>query len=116
MQKTVSLSTTETEYYAKCCTYAICETQRENIEVNTACIEWGNHVISGRERAKHIDIRKHFAHEAIQNSKMRLVKIGTSNKLADISTKPLQLPRWDIDWEWTRATKIPLGSFYLSRF
>ena len=35
-------------------------------EDNTACIEWGNHVIGGRERAKHIDIRKHFAHEVIQ--------------------------------------------------
>ena len=30
-------------------------------EDNTACIEWGNNIIGGRERAKHIDIRKHFA-------------------------------------------------------
>ncbi len=30
-------------------------------EDNSACIEWGNNVIGGRERAKHIDIRKHFA-------------------------------------------------------
>ena len=27
---------------------------------NTACIQWTNNVIGGRERAKHIDIRKHF--------------------------------------------------------
>jgi hypothetical protein len=33
---------------------------------NTACIEWGNIVIGGRERAKHIDIRKHFVPEVIQ--------------------------------------------------
>ena len=26
-------------------------------EDNTACIEWGNHVVGGRERAKHINIR-----------------------------------------------------------
>ncbi len=31
-------------------------------EDTTACIEWINNVISGLERAKHIDIRKHFAH------------------------------------------------------
>ena len=43
-------------------------------EDNTACIEWGNNVIGGRERAKHIDIRKHFAHEVIQNGEMRLIK------------------------------------------
>ena len=35
-------------------------------EDNAACIEWGKHVIGGREQAKHIDIRKHFAHEMIQ--------------------------------------------------
>ncbi len=29
-------------------------------------------MIGGRERAKHIDIRKHFAHEVIQNQVMRL--------------------------------------------
>ena len=54
-------------------------------EDNAACIEWGNHVISGRERAKHIDIRKHFAHETIQNRQMRLIKVETSSQLADSS-------------------------------
>ncbi len=45
------------------------------------CIEWANHVIGaefgGHERAKHIDIRKHFAHEAVQNGQMLLCKIAT---------------------------------------
>ncbi len=63
-------------------------------EDNTAWIEWGNHVIGGRERAKHINIRKHFAHETIQNHKMCLIKVNTSNQLADIFTKPLQLPQF----------------------
>ncbi len=58
-------------------------------EDNTACIEWGNHVIGGRERAKNIDLRKHFAHETIQNRMMRLIKIDTSKQLEDIFTKPL---------------------------
>jgi hypothetical protein len=58
-------------------------------EDNTACIEWGNNVIGGRERAKHIDIRKHFAHEAVQNGHMRLHKIATEYQLADLLTKPL---------------------------
>ena len=54
---------------------------------NTLCIEWGNNVIGGRERAKHIDIRKHFAHEVIQNGQMRLVKVPTSAQMNDIMTK-----------------------------
>ena len=62
---------------------------------NAACIEWGNHVIGGRERAKYIDIRKHFEHETIQNQKMRLINLkvdtSTGSQLADIFTKPLQL-------------------------
>ena len=58
-------------------------------EDNTACIEWGNNVICGRERAKHIDIRKHFAHEVIQNGKMLLIRVLTASQLADVFTKAL---------------------------
>jgi hypothetical protein len=64
-------------------------------EDNTVCIEWANHVIGGRERAKHIDIRKHFAHEAVQNGHMRLYKIATEFQLADILTKALQLHQFE---------------------
>ncbi len=65
-------------------------------EDNTACIEWGNNFIGGRERAKHIAIRKHFAHrdEVIQNGEMRLVWVTTSSQLADILTMGLHHPQW----------------------
>jgi hypothetical protein len=46
-------------------------------EDSQACIEWGNNVIRLRERAKHIDNRKHFAHEEIHNGEMRLAKVPT---------------------------------------
>ncbi len=64
-------------------------------EDNTTCIEWGNSVIGGRERAKHIDIRKHFAHEAIQNGHLRLGRVNTSEQLADIFTKGLHHQQWE---------------------
>ena len=51
-------------------------------------------MIGGRERAKHIDIRKRFAHETIQNRQMRLTKVETSSQLADIFTKQLQLQQF----------------------
>jgi hypothetical protein len=54
---------------------------------------WGNNVIGGRERAKHIDIRKHFEHEVIQGGAMRLVKVPTALQLADILTKGLHIPQ-----------------------
>ena len=91
MQKTVSLSTAAKEYYSAS-EMAIKVLYLRNLivnlgfaqapdtpdyEDNSACIEWGNlnHVIGRRERAKHIDIRKHFAHETIQNRQMRLIKV-----------------------------------------
>ena len=103
MQKTVSLSTAE---YYSASEMAIEVLYLRNLlanmgfaqapdtpvyEDNAACIEWGNHVIGGR--AKHIDIRKHFAHETIQNRQIRLIKVETSSQLADI-TKPLQLQQF----------------------
>ena len=113
MQKTAALSTAEAEYY--CASAVGCKVlylrdllrrlgfgQRKPTPIyedNTACIEWGNNVIGGRERAKHIDIRKHFAHEVIQNGEMRLIKVATKYQLADILrssrflTKGLHLPQ-----------------------
>ena len=108
MQKTVSLSTAEAEYYSAS-EMAVEVLYLRNLlanmgfpediptpvyEDNTACIEWGNHVIGGRERAKHIDIRKHFAHEVIQNGAMRLIKVDTTDQLADIFTKALPFPQF----------------------
>ena len=55
-----------------------------------ACIEWTNTMIFGRERAKHIDIRKHFAHEAAQLGHLRLKRVSTADKLADVFTENLQ--------------------------
>ena len=54
----------------------------------------GNNVIGGRERAQHIDIRKHFAHEVIQNGHMKLIRVSTTSQLADILTKPLHFPHF----------------------
>jgi hypothetical protein len=63
-------------------------------EDKTACIEWGNHVVGGRERAKQMDIRKHFAHQVMQNGHMELIRVATASQLADILTKPLHFPQW----------------------
>jgi hypothetical protein len=63
-------------------------------EDNNACIEWSNYTIGGRERAKHIDIWKHFAHKAVQNGHLRMVRVSTSKQLADIFTKGLHAQPW----------------------
>ncbi len=62
------------------------------------CARTTLHASSGEtpssERAKHIDIRKHFAHEVIQNGEMRLVLVPTPSQLADILTKGLDYLQW----------------------
>ncbi len=65
-------------------------------EDNTACIEWGNNIIGGRETARYIDIRKHLAHEAIKDRHTILTKIATTSQLADIMTKGVKLPQWEM--------------------
>ncbi len=79
MQKSVALSSAEAEYYSElemAIEIIYLRTLLANMQLrqldytpvfdnNTACIEWANHVIGGCERAKHIDIRKHSAHEAV---------------------------------------------------
>ncbi len=109
MQKTIALSTAEAEYYSAS-EMAVEIIYLHNLirnmglpqdddtpvyEDNTACIEWGNGIIGGRERAKHIDIRKRFAHEAIQNRHMRLIRVSTDEQLADIFTKALPFPQFE---------------------
>jgi hypothetical protein len=105
MQKTMALSTAEAEYYsalAAGCEALYFRTLLDRLgfkqkkptpiyEDNTACIEWGNNIICRRERAKHIDIRTHFAHEVIQNGVMWLIKVPTAQQMADILTKGLHL-------------------------
>ena len=109
MQKTNLLSTAKAEYYAAsemAIEMIYLRNLHDNLgfkpdddtpvyEDNTACIEWGNHVIGERERAKHIDIRKQFAHEAIQNRHMRLIKVGTDDHIADILPKALPFPAFE---------------------
>ena len=78
MQKTTALSTAEAEYYsasmAGCeVSYLLALLQRLGFAQKNPTPVYG-----GRDRAKHIDIRKHFAHEVIQNGQMRLVKVPTS--------------------------------------
>ncbi len=55
-------------------------------------IKWGNNVIGEIERTKHIDIRKHFAHEVIQNGEKLQDRVPTALQMAEILTKGLHIP------------------------
>jgi hypothetical protein len=58
-------------------------------EDNRTCIAWSEGSVGGSDRAKHIDLRKHFVHEAVQASHIKLNPVRSADNLADLFTKPL---------------------------
>jgi hypothetical protein len=58
-------------------------------EDNRTCIAWAEGAIAGSDKAKHIDLRQHFIHEAVEKKILTLVTISSQNNAADLLTKPL---------------------------
>ena len=61
-------------------------------EDNNTCIAWSEGAVGGSDRAKHIDLRQHFVHEAVEQKILKLGRINSSDNAADIMTKPLSAP------------------------
>ena len=59
---------------------------------NETCIKWSEGSVGGSERAKHVDLRIHFVHDAVATkhpSQARHgVKVESKLNGADILTKP----------------------------
>ncbi len=100
MHKTMALSKAEAEHYsASNVAVEVIYFRVPSLLLNMGFVPkaWtprSNNIIGGRERAKRIDIRKHFAHEAVQNGHVRLVRVSTSKQLADIFTQGLHPQPW----------------------
>jgi hypothetical protein len=58
-------------------------------EDNTTCIKWAGGAVGGTDRAKHIDLREHFVHEAQSNKVLQLEPVDSADNVADLLTKPL---------------------------
>ncbi len=52
-----------------------------------ACIEWSVDIIRGSNSAKHVDMPKHFVHEASPTGDTHLIQVSTSKQLADFSPR-----------------------------
>lgn len=104
MQKTVSLSSAEAEYYAISLAMQeilwIMQVLREMlldvVEFEIPILKCDNRAaisISSKDihhdRTKHIDIRHHFIREEVHQKRIRLEWTSTKEQVADILTKPL---------------------------
>jgi len=71
-------------------------------EDNQGCISIANNP-SCHKRAKHIDIKYHFAREQNESNTICLEYISTENQLADIFTKPLPAAKL---WDYCKMTDL----------
>ena len=55
---------------------------------NETCITWSQGAVGASERAKHIDLRRHFLHDAVEKGHLVLRKIDSKLNCSDILTKP----------------------------
>jgi hypothetical protein len=108
-QDTVALSTSEAEIVEACHAttdiLAITSTIEEfEIKIpkpvrisedNTGAIALSETTLAGR-RTKHIDIKWHFINDAVAAGKVKLVKVPTAENVADIFTKVLAKPKFEI--------------------
>jgi hypothetical protein len=58
-------------------------------EDNRTCIAWSEGSVGGSDRAKHIDLREHFVHDAVKAGVLKLVPVASVDNVADLLTKPL---------------------------
>ena len=62
-------------------------------EDNNSCIAWSEGAVGGTDRAKHIDLRRYFVHDAVKAQLLVLLPIASAHNVADIFTKPPSLPK-----------------------
>ena len=58
-------------------------------EDNRTCVAWSEGSVGGSDRAKHIDLREHLVHDAVERGFLKLKPIASSSNVADLLTKPL---------------------------
>ena len=52
-------------------------------EDNRTCIAWSEGSVGGSDRAKHIDLREHFVHDAVQAKVLKLDAVASAD-VADL--------------------------------
>ena len=63
-------------------------------EDNATAISWSEGAVGGSDRAKHVDLREHYVHDAVAQGVLKLVKVPSEDNLADLFTKPLPKDRF----------------------
>jgi hypothetical protein len=57
-------------------------------EDNRTCIAWSEGSVGGGDCAKHINLREHFVHDAVEAKILKLMPVNRIYNVADLLTKP----------------------------
>ena len=120
-QATVSLSSAESEFIAasQCGQEVIylreilkgfgaAQTDSTRLyEDNQACIAMSENTVH-RERSRHIDVRKYFVRELVEEKVLKLIPCGTKDMTADALTKSLAYPSFKMH----RSTMLDASSLH----
>jgi hypothetical protein len=118
--RTIALSSFESEYYsASVCSCEVTVVRRllEEIgfpqeeptklhEDNMACIYASQSDRGVHGRAKHIDVRVHKLRQLVEDKEIELIKIDTSEQVADNFTKPLTITGVKLSRDITSGVKL----------
>ncbi len=106
-QSVVALSSAEAEFtaalalvqeviYTRCLLENLGFPQEEPTFIyrdNRTCIAWSEGFVGGSDSAKHIDLRGHFVHDAVEAKILKLMPVNrvdiSLDNVADLQTKPL---------------------------
>jgi hypothetical protein len=70
---------------------SVCEDDR-------TCVAWSGGSVGGRDRAKQIDLRECFVHNAVDQGVLKLRSIASSDNVADLLTKALGANMFPAIW------------------
>ena len=65
-------------------------------EDHRTCIAWSEGSVGGSDRAKHIDLRAHFVHDAVKDMIVSLHNVKSEHNVADFMTKALPEPAFAV--------------------
>jgi hypothetical protein len=58
-------------------------------EDNRTCVAWPEGSVGGSDRAKHMDLREHCLHNAVDQGVLKLRPVASADNVADLLTRPL---------------------------
>eukprot|EP00961_Rhodomonas_salina_P246959 3336631-Rhodomonas_salina.3 len=82
-------------------------------EDNAACIQISKNPVN-RKFTRHINVRRYYVRDLVQDGVMVLVKCSGTCNVADTLTKSLPGPAWELHRPYLNATRVEYKAFFVT--